>query len=76
MTSKDKESCYNESRNVANNIVRIIGLSIDQTKGIQNEEQLDSEIDELTENQLRFKQCILKDIGFRKAHETELKRMR
>ena len=56
-----KESCYIESRNISNNIIRLIGLAIDQSKGIPNEDQLDGEITELTANNLRFKRCILRN---------------
>ncbi len=68
-----KESCYIEPRNVTNNIARIIALAIDKSRGIPVEDQLEGEITELTANNLRFKRCILRDSGFRKAHETEMK---
>ena len=57
-----KESCYIESRNVTNNIARIVALAIDKSNGLPVEDQLDSEIVELTANNLRFKRCILRDV--------------
>lgn len=70
-----KETCFIEARNVTNNILKLMELEINRSKGFPVDDEIEYESNSLTYNNLRLKRCILKEVGLRKAHETEMKRI-
>ncbi len=64
LTKEDliKESCFIEARNVTNNILKIVQLEIDRSKGYPVDDEIEHESNSLTYNNLRLKKCILRSI--------------
>ena len=64
LTKEDltKEPCFIEARNVTNNILKIVQLEINRSKGFPVDDEIQYESDSLTYNNLRLKKCILRSI--------------
>ena len=54
------EPCFIEARNVTVNILKLIRLEIDRSKGVPVDDEIEYESDSLIYNNLKLKKCILR----------------
>lgn len=55
-----EETCYKESKNIVDSILRLVRLSIDKSKGIPTDDEIDFESKHLIANEMKLTKCILK----------------
>jgi hypothetical protein len=58
----NKDQCLTEARNVTDSTAMLANLLIDQSNGLNVDDQIIHEMDNLTENNLMLKKCILESM--------------
>lgn len=63
MTYEINQLCFEEANNVSNSIARLIRLEIRRSNGDNVDDDIENEINSLTNKELSMKKCILRQVN-------------